>query len=239
MTATSVPVPSAANDSLHEEWRPLSALGLPYEVSSLGRCRSLLSVDATTGEPYVLSPGRGAGGYLTNYLFTPAAGRCRSHKLHRLVCWAFHGPAPSKHHVCRHLNDNPADNRAANLAWGTREQNAEDARRNGGALLPRRRRTGRLQPAQVRAIRRRAAAGEAIADLAREYDIAYSVAHRIARGLLYRYVHEDAVADARAAVIEEQSRRQAREAHRAARELAEIEARERARPPQGQRRKAA
>jgi len=52
--------------------------------------------------------------------------------VHRLVCEAFHGLPPDyvdgAAHV-RHMNDDPGDNRAANLAWGTPEKNAEDRER--------------------------------------------------------------------------------------------------------------
>jgi hypothetical protein len=55
--------------------------------------------------------------------------------VHRAVLLAFEGPCPPGH-VCRHLNDNPADNRWSddptlnNLKWGTKKQNAEDRVRN-------------------------------------------------------------------------------------------------------------
>jgi len=55
--------------------------------------------------------------------------------VHRAVLLAFVGPCPPGH-VCRHLNDNPADNRWSpdpelnNLVWGTKKQNAEDRVRN-------------------------------------------------------------------------------------------------------------
>lgn len=50
--------------------------------------------------------------------------------LHRLVAIVFHGPCPEGM-VCRHLNGNPADNRADNLRWGTHLENSMDAWRHG------------------------------------------------------------------------------------------------------------
>ena len=47
----------------------------------------------------------------------------RTAKVHRLVCEAFHGPAPSLDAVVLHLNENASDNRADNLRWGTRKEN--------------------------------------------------------------------------------------------------------------------
>lgn len=43
-----------------------------------------------------------------------------------LVCLAFYGPRPTPDHEARHLNGNAHDNRASNLAWGTREENTAD-----------------------------------------------------------------------------------------------------------------
>lgn len=64
----------------------------------------------------------------TKYRLVKVAGE--SHYLHRLIAEAFHGRKP-KHWVCRHLNDDPTDNRKSNLEWGTCSQNAQDAIRNG------------------------------------------------------------------------------------------------------------
>jgi hypothetical protein len=47
----------------------------------------------------------------------------RSYKVARLVCEAFHGVPPSDATVCMHMDENSANNRASNLAWGTQAQN--------------------------------------------------------------------------------------------------------------------
>lgn len=44
-------------------------------------------------------------------------------KVHRLVCEAFHGPAPSPRHVVIHIDENGLNNRPENLMWGTQKQN--------------------------------------------------------------------------------------------------------------------
>lgn len=51
--------------------------------------------------------------------------------VHRLVAFAFHGPPPTNDHEVRHLNGDRTDNRAANLAWGTRAENAADRETHG------------------------------------------------------------------------------------------------------------
>lgn len=49
--------------------------------------------------------------------------------LHRLVAMAYI-PNPNNYPMVRHLNDNPLDNRLANLAWGTQKDNVKDSIKN-------------------------------------------------------------------------------------------------------------
>jgi hypothetical protein len=44
-------------------------------------------------------------------------------KMHRLVCEAFHGPAPFSKAVVIHLDENALNNRPENLKWGTQKEN--------------------------------------------------------------------------------------------------------------------
>lgn len=44
-------------------------------------------------------------------------------KVHRLVCEAFHGPAPFPGAVVIHIDENALNNRADNLRWGTQKEN--------------------------------------------------------------------------------------------------------------------
>jgi len=48
--------------------------------------------------------------------------RGKNYFVARLVCEAFHGPAPAGT-VCMHLDENPLNNRPENLAWGTQKEN--------------------------------------------------------------------------------------------------------------------
>lgn len=62
----------------------------------------------------------------------------KTFKVARLVCEAFHGPAPADAPVCMHLDENAANNRADNLAWGTQKENlnapaVKAYHRSGGA----------------------------------------------------------------------------------------------------------
>lgn len=47
----------------------------------------------------------------------------KTYKVHRLVCEAFNGAPTDEKNVCMHLDENAANNRASNLAWGTQKEN--------------------------------------------------------------------------------------------------------------------
>ena len=49
--------------------------------------------------------------------------RRRTYRVARLVCEAFHGPAPEDKTVCMHLDENASNNRPDNLRWGTQQEN--------------------------------------------------------------------------------------------------------------------
>lgn len=44
-------------------------------------------------------------------------------KVHRLVCEAFHGPAPFAGAVVIHLDEDSTNNQSNNLRWGTQKEN--------------------------------------------------------------------------------------------------------------------
>lgn len=47
----------------------------------------------------------------------------KTYKVAQLVCEAFNGPKPFDDAVCMHLDENAANNRPGNLAWGTQKEN--------------------------------------------------------------------------------------------------------------------
>lgn len=58
-------------------------------------------------------------------------GKRKRLRVHRIVAAAFLPPRPSFAHEVRHLNGDKTDNRASNLAWGTRAENAADREMHG------------------------------------------------------------------------------------------------------------
>jgi hypothetical protein len=46
-----------------------------------------------------------------------------THKVHRLICEAFHGPPPFDGAVVIHKDENALNNKEENLMWGTQKEN--------------------------------------------------------------------------------------------------------------------
>lgn len=117
--------------SAAEEWRPVVGHEKAYEVSSLGRVRSLDRLvkngpgSSRRCRGQLLRPGRLNGGHLT-----VAIGKGNSRLVHHLVLEAFVGPRPPGHEAC-HEDDTADHNVLDNLSWGTRTKNLLDAVRNG------------------------------------------------------------------------------------------------------------
>jgi len=118
-----------------EEWRPVKGYEGRYEVSSVGRVKSLARIAvAPNASGYRNIPERilsltpaGKGHRAVNLALEGVITRTL---VHRMVAEAFI-PNPDGLPFVRHLNDVPNDNRVENLAWGTPSDNGYDAVRNG------------------------------------------------------------------------------------------------------------
>lgn len=115
-----------------ERWAPVLGHEGAYEVSDLGRVRSVSRIDGAgrnwPGRILSPSPGGGEGRYLKVSL--SRAGRTETHSIHRLVLRAFAGE-PGVNGVVRHLNGISTDNRLVNMCWGTQTENNLDIVRHG------------------------------------------------------------------------------------------------------------
>jgi hypothetical protein len=117
---------------IHEEWRAVKGYEDHYEVSSLGRVRSLPRIVVRRGKPM-----RCAGKILEcNVTSTSGPGYPvvrignRTTNVHRLVLETFVGPRPEGCEAC-HCNGVRTDNRLANLRWDTARENQMDRARHG------------------------------------------------------------------------------------------------------------
>ena len=128
-------------DDTPERWLPIAGYKGLYEASDLGRVRSLDRIQRSRwGTPRqwrgrILRPvATTSSGYLQVTLYSggdsPSRERQSVLSVHVLVLEAFSGPRPEGCEA-RHLDGDRHNNAAANLAWGTPEQNWEDRRSHG------------------------------------------------------------------------------------------------------------
>lgn len=123
------------DDASGERWLPVPGFESGYEVSDLGRVRSVdreVEVPSRWGGTKVnrlkgrlLKPSRKHSGHLF-----VALGKANYHFVHRLVLTSFDRP-PNEGEECRHLDGDPNNNRLDNLRWGTRSENIADRKRLG------------------------------------------------------------------------------------------------------------
>ena len=105
----------------NEVWLPILGYEGRYEVSSLGRVRSLPR-SRTKGGFLALPPDSHGRPHVTLH----KDGGQKVAQVHRLVANAFHGPLPPGMET-RHLDGNPTNNVATNLVYGTRSENQRDS----------------------------------------------------------------------------------------------------------------
>ena len=113
--------------SEEENWKPVAGHEGAYEVSDLGRVRSVERrvrlVTRQAGETTrrvpakILRPGTVKSGHVS-----VAIGKGNSRLVHQLVLEAFVAPRPDGCEVL-HMNHEPCDNRLVNLKYGTRSEN--------------------------------------------------------------------------------------------------------------------
>jgi hypothetical protein len=163
-----------------ETWKAVVGFEGQYEVSDLGRVRSVDRIEHTfkkTGTPYtrslkgkLLKPFPVGKGYMVFSL-----GLNNQQFVHVIVLKAFVGPAPEG---CegRHLDDVKSNNALLNLCWGTPLENAQDSIRNG--TKPRGERVGgaKLTSDIVRSIR---SSGRPTKEIAAEFGVVRSTVIRI------------------------------------------------------------
>ncbi len=120
------------NMEQQEEWRPVPSF--PGVIaSSLGRVKF---PDCFAAMPH---------GKIREYKTKPVFGqkrkasktakheyygvlyRGKNYKIHKLVCEAFHGPAPEGRPYVLHADENALNNRPENLSWGTQKENLNSA----------------------------------------------------------------------------------------------------------------
>ncbi len=159
-------------------WKPVPDFP-NYLVSNDGR---VLSVQRGYG--WILSPIRHRNGHL--YVFLYCDRRMYKKYVHDLVLSAW-CREPMDGEEGRHLNGNPEDNHLENLAWGTRQDNANDRVRHGRSPRGERSPMHKLTEKQVLEIRQRIGS-ETTRRLAKEYGVSHTCIERAGNGINWGYL---------------------------------------------------
>jgi NUMOD4 motif/HNH endonuclease len=116
-------------DNTAERWKPVVGYEGYYEVSDLGRVRSLRHRWGPRPVPLVLKPQSRPSGHLHVSLYGYSKNGS-TQAIHHLVLEAFVSPCPEGFEGC-HGDGDPANNALGNLRWDTRSANVQDALRHG------------------------------------------------------------------------------------------------------------
>lgn len=160
---------------LQEHWVPASGFVGRYEVSDLGRVRSLLHPKGVSWKngPKMLAPRVTREGRERVHL-------CRIDvHVPRLVLMSFVG-APPAGCECAHLDGNPRNNRLDNLAWVTHAENMAHQIPHGTRRQGIRHAQAKLTDDDVAAIRQQVAAGAAQRAVAASFGISQSLVSMLA-----------------------------------------------------------
>ena len=118
----------------NEEWRGVVGYEGRYQISSMGRVKSLARTCNTKGgskrtvKERILKPCDNGRGYLYISL-SDGTGEHKRHYIHRLVGEAF-VPNPLENEDVNHKDENPSNNHASNLEWITHKENLNYGTRN-------------------------------------------------------------------------------------------------------------
>lgn len=147
----------ATQNSTKERWVDVLGYENHYQVSNLGRVKSLRrTVKTKNGQlreynSVLLQPGYHPFGYPKVNLRRDGIVNCCF--IHRLVCIAFHGEKKRPYEVA-HNNGNPRDCREENLRWSLPSENQSDRKTHGTLLVGERHPSARLKEADVIEVRR-------------------------------------------------------------------------------------
>ena len=103
-----------------EQWKPIQEFNGEYEVSNLGRVRSMKRYDGQVGR--IMPQTKQHHGYHAVMFWMDNKAHCR--KVHRLVAQYFL-PNPDNLKEVNHIDGNHDNNQVSNLEWITHQANVQ------------------------------------------------------------------------------------------------------------------
>lgn len=158
-----------------EEWRPVLGFEKRYEVSNIGRVRSLLNNKNNCRNipkkvPKILRCQIKKGPYKYRLFIIRHKNKRKVVYVHTAILESFLCPRPKGHQGC-HNNGNSLDNRLENLRWATPLENTLDKNKHGTMHKGEEIFSAKLNKIKVKEIRKRYSNGEKAKYLAKEYGI--------------------------------------------------------------------
>lgn len=176
-----------------ENWLPIPGFEGRYEVSDLGRARTLRRKGRSLNPPALIHDYPAGKGYRVFHLYDGE--RFAQVYVHRAVLMAFRGFPPAGMEGA-HLDGVRDHNLLANLMWATRAENHSHKVGHGTSLRGERGSNVKLKAAEVRAMRaeyRRGVHGHGTHCLAAKYGVSQTHAHDIVNG--NRWAHLSALGE--------------------------------------------
>ncbi len=168
-----------------EIWKDIDGYESVYQISNLGRVRSLRDCNQKPREK-ILSPYKSHNGYLQINLVRRE--KKSTFKLHRLVAQAFI-PNPENKPEVNHIDGNKSNNHISNLEWCTHSENMQHAVKSG---LVTQKHIRKLTEQDVQTIRKEYIKGSkgsnGVLAMARKYNVCEMTIYKILQGKSYKNI---------------------------------------------------
>ena len=172
---------------MEEIWRDIPGYEGRYQVSNLGRVKSLPQIvprrdgRSRWNPGRVLKPESTRSGHLAVHLCSGPQNQMK--KVHQLVAAAFLGEKPSEVMEVCHNDGNPKNNRATNLRYDTHQENLRDYVRQNGSTCKK-----VLTVESAKRIKSMLQRGMSQVEIARACGVSRWVVQDIARGRTWAWV---------------------------------------------------
>jgi hypothetical protein len=175
-----------------EMWRDVPNYEGKYQVSNIGRVRSLRYMrgkcNVLLKEPLILK--QYSGEKTRNYMMIGLNknNKRQSYRVHRLVLEAFCGFRPAGKEAA-HLNGDPSDNRIQNLMWATQEENLNHKRIHGTIIRGSMINNAKLKESDIPVIFKLRYQGMSSRELAARFKVGWTTMKYLLAGKTWVHAH--------------------------------------------------